>query len=294
MESALAKPFAVFPTLALIAAVHVVAIAGAFLYPPDAVLLLLLVAVYVITGSAMTLVFHRCLCHRAFAFRWKWVERVYATIASLQLKRGPIWWCRIHRMHHRHSDTELDPHNSRAGFWSSHVLWLGRFGDWGAPSADEDIVKDIAADPYYRLLDRFHFVPGLVLWSLLWCVGGWAWVIWGGLIPTVLGWHAAFAVNSLAHGRGYRNYDTRDTSTNNWWIALLAFGEGWHNNHHAFPASAKHGFFRWWELDSTYLLIRFLQGIGLVHRLRLPSSRRIDLITRPYHPVILSPSSGEI
>jgi stearoyl-CoA desaturase (delta-9 desaturase) len=135
----------------------------------------------------------------------------------------------------------------------------------------QDKVKDLASDPYYRWLDRLYFLPMPLLLLALWMAGGWFWFFWGGIIPMVYNYHVTLSVNSLTHLFGYRSFKTSppsDKSANNALVGVLALGEGWHNNHHAFPASPKHGFFKWWEFDFTFLVIKLLAALGLVHSLR--------------------------
>jgi stearoyl-CoA desaturase (delta-9 desaturase) len=132
---------------------------------------------------------------------------------------------------------------------------------------------DLYRDPVHRFLDRFHFVPALLMLAGLYALGGMPWLVWGGFVRSVVVLHATWLVNSASHLWGYRSYQTRDASTNLWWVALLSFGEGWHNNHHAFQTSARHGL-RWWELDMTYAAIRILSAAGLAHSLKLPQIPR--------------------
>ncbi len=259
--------------------VHLLAVLGLFLYPPTWEMFLFMWIMFFIQGSGITLAYHRCLTHRSFDFKYKWLERIYTTIGALSLQRGPIWWCGIHRIHHRHSDSLGDPHNQRAGFWNAHVLWFGHIDprwNW-AHRLDlyKDNVPDISSDPYYCWLDRYYYFPAFLLWALFYLIGGWAWVFWGGIIATVVHWHFTWAVNSLTHRIGYQSFETRDDSSNNWFIALFSSGEGWHNNHHAFPYSPKHGFFRWWEFDLTYLIILALKKLRIITNLKYPSVEKI-------------------
>ncbi|MEN9276213.1 MAG: fatty acid desaturase, partial [Gloeomargarita sp. GMQP_bins_5] len=173
----------------------------------------------------------------------------------------------LHRLHHLYSDQEGDPHDSNRGFWWSHMGWmLHRLPQ------DQEIpkyTKDINQDGVYRFLQNWMLPLQIGLGLLLFALGGWPWVIWGIFVRLVLVYHATWFVNSATHKYGYRTYDSKDRSTNCWWVALLAFGEGWHNNHHAFPHSARHGL-RWWEIDVTWMMIWTLQKLGLATKVRLP------------------------
>ncbi|MDX1387220.1 MAG: fatty acid desaturase, partial [bacterium] len=205
----------------------------------------------------------------------KWMERLFATLGTCGIQGGPIWWCSIHRLHHQYSDTPQDPHYSLKGFWYPHVLWLLYLDPrWKMPFDPKkygERAKDLYADPYYRFLDVFFFVPWVVSLLIFFLLGGWALVFWAGFIPFLYHHHVTWSVNSVTHRFGYRSFKTKpdtDRSTNNWLVGLLAFGEGWHNNHHAFPSSPKHGFFKWWELDMTYLFVLFFKKLGLIRKMR--------------------------
>jgi stearoyl-CoA desaturase (delta-9 desaturase) len=183
----------------------------------------------------------------------------------------------VHRIHHQHSDEEGDPHSPRRGLWWAHLGWWWPY----IPALDDPrlygrYVMDLSRDPVHRFLERYHILLPLMLGGLLYLLGelwggvGLSWVVWGVFVRTTLLYHATWFVNSAAHLWGYRSHNTRDRSTNLWWVALLTLGEGWHNNHHAFPRSARHGL-RWWELDLTYLLICLMARVGLARQIQLPS-----------------------
>ena len=214
----------------------------------------------------VTMGYHRLLTHRSFE-TVRPFEYLLATLGTMAWQGGPVRWVGTHRMHHREADTDLDPHSPRNGFSWSHVLWccthdaLGRDMRTYAP--------DLARDPFMRWLDRFHVVPQLLLGSLLYGLGGWAWVVWGIAVRTVFSYHATWLVNSASHVWGYRNFVTPEDSRNNWFVALLAWGEGWHNNHHAYQRSARHGM-RWFEIDITFWTIRLLSFVGITRNLVIP------------------------
>lgn len=252
--------------LGFIGMVHLAAILGIFTFSWKA--LAVAAGLWWITGSlGIGLGFHRLLTHQGFDAQ-PWVKRFLTLCGTLAVQGGPIAWVAGHRMHHAHSDRELDPHNSRKGFWWAHVGWimrrdprLGNFEHY------RHYAKDLVADPFVVFLDRNYVWLQVALGLLLLLWGGWSFAIWGIFVRLVFGWHCTWLVNSAGHMFGYQSYQSRDESRNCWWVALLSFGEGWHNNHHAFPRSARHGL-RWWELDMNYIALRALQRLGLVRNVR--------------------------
>ncbi len=230
----------------------------------------------------INLCYHRLLAHRSLKVP-RWFERILATLALCSLEDTPSRWVANHRLHHGHSDQNPDPHSPRHGIAWSHMGWLfSRDNDRRSYAFFEKYARDILADDYYRFLERH---PTSILWIYLahaavfaaagllvgrWAGGTWShgiqlaasWVAWGVFLRTVLVWHITWSVNSLTHLFGYRTYATNEDSRNNWLVALLAMGEGWHNNHHHDPASAsvQHS---WWEFDVTYYVILLLERIGL-------------------------------
>jgi len=225
-----------------------------------------LVLLYYVTAClGVTLGYHRLLSHRSFRVP-KWLERVLATCGALSCQHGPLDWVGLHRHHHTHSDHAVDHHCSRRGFWYSHFHWM--VCDIPAMSEASSYAKDLTKDPYYRWLNNNFLILQLPLAVVLYCVGGWGAVLWGIPLRLVLVYHATWLVNSATHKWGYRLFDTNDRSRNNWWVAALTFGEGWHNTHHAHPSSAQHGV-KWWELDITYQHILTLRRLGLARNVRL-------------------------
>lgn len=234
------------------------------------------VALYCIRMFAITAFYHRYFAHKTFRTS-RVTQFLGAAVASTSAQRGPLWWAAHHRNHHRHADSEKDLHSPRHGFWRSHVGWfLTRRGfrtDWKA-------IADFGCFPELRFLDRFDIVAPALLATGLYLLGHWLesahpalhtngaqLLTWGFFVSTVALFHATFTINSLAHRFGRRRYATRDTSRNNWLLALLTFGEGWHNNHHFFPGSARQGF-RWWEIDATYYTLRLLALCGVVRDIK--------------------------
>ncbi len=190
---------------------------------------------------------------------------VMACLAQSSAQKGVLWWAAQHREHHRHSDSEQDIHSPlRHGFWWSHLGWiLSNQHDEYDPAR----IADFGKYPELRWLDRHHWVPTTVFAAAVLLLGGWPAFWWGYVLSTVLLYHCTFAINSLAHLFGTRRFETPDGSRNNWWLALITFGEGWHNNHHFAMASAQQGY-RWWEVDITYAALRLLSAAGIVRDLR--------------------------
>ena len=234
------------------------------------------VALYAVRMFAITGFYHRYFSHRTFRTS-RAVQFAFALIGASCVQRGPLWWAAHHRHHHRHADTDHDVHSPVVhGFWRSHVGWfLTRQGfrtDW-------DRIRDLARYPELRWLDRYDIVVPVLLAVALFLLGTWLEVaapelgtsagqmlVWG-FLSTIALFHATVTINSLAHRFGKRRFDTRDDSRNNLWLALLTFGEGWHNNHHFFPGSVRQGF-RWWEIDLTYYGLRTMALFRLVHDLK--------------------------
>jgi stearoyl-CoA desaturase (delta-9 desaturase) len=224
---------------------------------------------YVIQMFGITAGYHRYFSHRAFKTS-RVFQFVLAWLGCSASQNGPSWWVAHHRNHHRKSDTKDDLHSPVVhGFWWSHVGWiLSRESD----RTDEQSVKDLKGHIELRWLDRFFWLPPLVLAGVCFLLGGWSGVVWGFLISTLLSHHATFTVNSICHLWGRQRYVTGDGSRNNLLVALITLGEGWHNNHHHYQSSAKQGF-RWWEIDISYYFIRVLGWLGLVWDIRTPPAK---------------------
>lgn len=220
-------------------------------------------------GLGICLCFHRLLTHRSFEVP-KWLEYVLTLCGSLALQGGPIKWVATHRVHHAFSDRPQDPHSPTRGFLWAHMLWLFAYDAiLDHPKRYARYASDLAKDPFYRFLNATHVLQTALLGLVLFLWGGWSCVVWGIFVRTVFCYHCTWLVNSAAHIWGYRTYDTGELSTNNWWVALLSYGEGWHNNHHAYLHSAAHGL-RWWEVDVTYLTIRAMALCRLARKIQLP------------------------
>jgi len=255
--------------------IHLLAV-SAFFYPVTLYCVLLAVVSYSLRMFTITAFYHRYFSHRSFK-TGRVVQFIGAFIACSSGQRGPLWWAAHHRRHHRHSDTDQDIHSPHAkGVFWSHTLWF--MTDYAVPTLLKEI-PDWLKFPELRFINRFDWIPVLVLGYGCYLLGSWDWFhsvtglnslttfIWGFLVPTVCLYHATFAVNSISHLFGKKRFDTGDESRNNGLVALLTFGEGWHNNHHFFPGSARQGFFRG-EIDITYYLLKVMSCLGLVHDLR--------------------------
>jgi fatty-acid desaturase len=252
-------------TIALVI-LHLAALAAFFTFSWSA-LIVGVITLCIINGPGIGVGYHRLLTHRGFQTP-KWVEYVLVTLGALAMESGPIQWVATHRIHHGHTDVAGDPHTPREGLWWSHLGWIIRGAAQRHDAATlQRYVPDLLKDKYYVWLSKYFYVPEIVLGLILLAIGGIPWVTWGVLLRMVIGWHFTWFVNSVTHVWGYRHFDTNDDSTNNWLIGLLAFGEGWHNNHHAFPTSARHGL-AWWELDVNWLVVRGLEAIGLAHKVK--------------------------
>jgi fatty-acid desaturase len=240
----------------------------------------------------ITLCYHRLLTHQGLVVP-KWLERSFAMLGVCCLQDTPARWVAVHRLHHRHSDRQPDPHSPLAGFFWSHVGWvLVKNREHSRVTFFEQYARDILRDPLYLALERhlawfwvywLHAVLYFVVGTLAGRVIGGNWwsgmqlgasvLVWGVFFRTVVVWHATWAVNSVTHVLGYRNYETSDDSRNHWLVAIFAYGEGWHNNHHADQRSAAHGH-RWWEYDATYAVIRLLELVGLAKNVVRPRAWR--------------------
>jgi stearoyl-CoA desaturase (delta-9 desaturase) len=227
---------------------------------------------YFLRMFGITAAYHRYFSHSAFKTS-RVFQFVLAWIGSMSMQKGVLWWAAHHRNHHKYSDTEKDIHSpSRKGFWYSHMLWFLRseYNDYEAK-----LIPDFYKYPELRFIDRFHWIAPLSYAIILYLVGGWGWLVYGYAVSTFLLGHATWTINSLSHVYGSVRYDSRDTSKNNFWLALLTMGEGWHNNHHYYCSSANQGFF-WYEIDMSYYILKFLSMFGIVWDLKKTPKKVLD------------------
>ncbi|WP_224370687.1 acyl-CoA desaturase [Hyalangium versicolor] len=229
--------------------------------------LLVCLGLYVVRMWGITAGYHRYFSHRAYKTN-RFFQFILALVGSTSVQKGVLWWAANHRHHHRESDTEADIHSPvQKGFWWSHMGWIlcDKYGE-----TKYDSIKDFARFPELRLLNRFHLVPGIALAVALYFIGGFSMLVWGFFVSTTLLWHGTFTINSLSHIFGRRRYRTTDTSKNNWLLALITLGEGWHNNHHYYQNTANQGWF-WWEVDFSYYSLKVLSWLRVVSDLRTPT-----------------------
>ena len=232
----------------------------------------LCLGLYVLRMFAITAGYHRYFSHRSFKTS-RWFQFVLAFLAQSTSQKSVIWWAVLHRHHHKHSDTELDVHSPRQrGFWYSHVGWIF---DQRYEQVDPSQAPDLARYPELLFLLRYEQLPSIVLAVACWLAFGWEGLVVGFFWSTVLLYHGTFFINSLAHVHGKQRYATGDDSRNNWWLAIITLGEGWHNNHHAYQRSARQGF-RWWELDVTYYILKGLEALRLVYDMGKPPADVVE------------------
>jgi stearoyl-CoA desaturase (delta-9 desaturase) len=240
------------------------------------------IALYVIRMFGITAGYHRYFSHRSYKTS-RFFQFVLAWIGASAAQQGPLWWAAHHRHHHKYSDTERDVHSPvTQGFWWSHVGWVL------SPNFHETnykLVPDLCKYRELRFINKFYLLPPIILAVFTWILGtlleryfsglgtsGFQMLVWGFIISTVVLYHGTFTVNSLAHLMGRRRFETGDDSRNSVFVAIITLGEGWHNNHHYFPASERQGFY-WWELDISHYVLRVLGWFGIVWNLKSPPAR---------------------
>ena len=249
---------------------------------------------YAVRMFAITGLYHRYFSHKAFKTS-RLGQFIFGVLGASAVQRGPIWWAAHHRHHHAHSDQEGDIHSpSQVGFWRAHMGWfLTRRGFM----PDMKYVKDLLKFRELRWLDRFDIAVPVLLGVGMFLLGvmlentaphlhtnGWQMLVWGFFVSTVLCYHGTYTINSLSHVFGRQRYRTGDTSRNNWFLAILTLGEGWHNNHHHYPNSARQGFY-WWEVDVSYYVLKFLSWFGIIWDLKPVPVEARDFTPRRIHPV---------
>jgi stearoyl-CoA desaturase (Delta-9 desaturase) len=253
-------------------AVHAAAIVGVFWIGFSWSGLALALGLYAVRMFGVTGAYHRYFSHRTYKTS-RWFQFVLAMLAMTSVQKGVLWWAAHHRHHHRLSDQPGDTHSVKQdGFWWSHVGWI--LAPQNA-NTDYDKIKDLAKYPELRFFDRHYYLPAVAYAVALYALGGtWA-LYWGFAVSTTLLWHGTFTINSLSHVFGGRRYVTTDDSRNNFWLALITLGEGWHNNHHYYQRATNQGFF-WWEIDVTFYVLKALSWVGLVWDLHAPPAHVRD------------------
>jgi fatty-acid desaturase len=256
---------------------HVGAIAALFFFTWKA-FLVAVVLWWMATSLGIGMCYHRLLTHRGYKIP-RWLEYTLTIFATLALEGGPIFWVATHRIHHKYSDHEGDPHSPIDGKWWAHMGWIlmGKSMHHDTSTLAR-YVPDLAKDKFHVWITKYHYVPMIVLGVALLAIGGWKFVLWGIFFRTVMGLHFTWLVNSATHSWGTRRFETRDLSTNSWWVAILSWGEGWHNNHHAHPVSARHGL-KWYEIDANWYGILLLKKLGLakqIHTTKLETIQRAE------------------
>jgi fatty-acid desaturase len=252
-------------TIALVA-LHIGAIAALFCFSWKN-LLVTVFLYWLAIGLGISMGYHRLHTHRGYKCP-VWLEYFLAVCGTLTLEGGPLFWVAVHRVHHQKSDQKGDPHSPREGFFWAHMGWIV-FGEGNHNNTQlmGKYAPDLAKHKFYRELNNWHWVPLVMLSAILYLIGGLPMVLWGSCLRVVVGLHSTWLVNSATHLWGRRRFATRDDSRNNWWVALLTFGEGWHNNHHAHPVSIRHGL-AWYEIDHSWILVNIWQKMGLAWDLK--------------------------
>lgn len=269
-------------------AFHIGAVAALFFFSWKA--LALAIVLWWITGSlGIGMGYHRLLTHRGYKTP-KWMEYFLTVCGTLALEGGPIAWVATHRVHHQNTDKDGDPHSPRdGGFWA-HMGWI-LTGKAMHSNAKELLpyVPDLRKDKFQVFITKFHWVPMLLLGIALFAIGGWTFLLWGVFLRTVVGLHATWLVNSATHMWGSQRFLTDDTSKNSFWVAILTFGEGWHNNHHAVPQSARHGL-AWYEIDVNWYGICALRALGLAHDIKRHKLSHVGHSTEKPATVVVDPA----
>ena len=258
-----------WPTIIALLLFHLGAIAALFVFNWHAASAAIFLY-WMATGLGISMGYHRLLTHRSYKVPLA-LEYFFAVCGALTLEGGPIFWVGTHRIHHQSSDRPGDPHSPRDDAWWAHIGWL-LFGDAQHNNTllMPKYAPDLGKNRFYVWLNDYHWVPIVLLAGLLFAIGGLPMLLWGICVRVVVGLHATWLVNSVTHMWGSRRFATRDDSRNNWWVALITSGEGWHNNHHAHPTSARHGL-AWYEFDLSWLQIRLLKLLGLAKSVKSAS-----------------------
>ena len=249
-------------TIIAVSLFHIAAVAALFTFSWQNLAATLIIW-WVASSWGIGIAYHRLLTHRGFTTS-KWMMRFLATCGTLGLQSGPISWVTTHRLHHAFTDTDKDPHSPNKGAWWAHMGWIFKGTGQNQPEAvRQRYSPDLMKDPYLVFIDKYYYVSTLILAAGLFAFGGLTMVLWAVVLRIVVSWHFTWMVNSVTHIWGSRRFDSRDDSRNNGLVAAVTFGEGWHNNHHAFPRSAKHGL-TWKEIDLNWYQLQLMEKLGLI------------------------------
>ena len=253
--------------LSIVTTFHLLAIPALFMFSWENVAAML-IGNWIVGSLGVGLGYHRLLTHRSFKAP-KWLEYTLTVFGTMSIQDDAPKWVATHRIHHKFVETERDPHSTRPGFWWAQIGWVlfGTAQDHDGATLKK-YVPDLMKDKFHTFLAKYYYVPIIVSAFVLFAIGGWSMVFWGVFMRVVVGWHTTWFVNSLSHIYGKKPFATNDDSTNNWLVALLTFGEGWHNNHHAFPTSARHGL-KWYQFDMNWLTIRLFKKLGWAKDIRI-------------------------
>jgi stearoyl-CoA desaturase (delta-9 desaturase) len=236
----------------------------------------------------LTLAFHRYFAHRSFKMG-RGAQFFWALLGTAAMQKGPLWWAGHHITHHKYADRDGDPHSPHvSGFYYAHIGWFANDVKYNKIEPTNPVVRDFSKFPELRFLDNHYWVPPVALAALMYAIGGMQWLAWGFCLPTVTLSHATFAINTINHLFGSRRFHTMDESRNNWWTAIFAAGEGWHNNHHRYQRAARNGFY-WWEFDPTYYVIRMMGWVGLAWDIQVVPERIYREAHQQQHIVARTP-----
>ncbi len=261
--------------LFIITSFHILLI-PAFFYFSWTNLAIMLIGNWIVGSLGVGLGYHRLLTHGSFKAP-KWLEYTLTIFGTMALQNEPYKWVATHRIHHQFTEMEGDPHSTRPGFWWAHMMWIfmGTAQDHDEATFKK-YVPDLLKDKGQQIIAKYFYVPIILSAVLLFAVGGWGAVLWGVVVRVIFGWHTTWFVNSLSHMFGKRRFETTDDSTNNWFVAILTFGEGWHNNHHAQPSSAQHGL-AWYEFDMNWITIRIFEKLGWAEKIRVFKTEKVPV-----------------
>jgi stearoyl-CoA desaturase (delta-9 desaturase) len=261
--------------LSIVVTFHLLTIAAFFAFSWQN-FLVMLVGNWIVGSLGVGLGYHRLLTHRSFVAP-KWLEYLLTIFGGMAIQDDAPKWVATHRIHHKHVETEQDPHSTRPGFYHAHMGWILRGTAQDHDGATlQKFVPDLMRDKFHVLLAKYYYVPLVLSGVGLFFIGGWSMVLWGVFARVVFGWHSTWLVNSATHYWGRRPFETKDDSTNNALVAVLTFGEGWHNNHHAQPTSARHGL-EWYQFDMNWLTIKFFEKLGWAKNVKVYDAERTPI-----------------